>query len=198
MQFMMGLEIHGTSWKKIADYIKTRTLVQVRTHAQKYFLRMARANQRLGAQSSTAAAMVIIRATADTSYTLELNFPRIAAPLQFSRTMQRKPGNYADNTQEMCRDGMDLQYSCPVAASSIPPGEDDPPHFTASPIDSLNPSCDNSIASRGWVKRESIGSLLRVAESLDWPDDDSETLEPLTVSDSSNHCGKEANRVLQF
>lgn len=34
--FLDGLEKHGKSWKKIAQMIQTRTLVQIRTHAQKY------------------------------------------------------------------------------------------------------------------------------------------------------------------
>ena len=35
--FMQGLKIHRKQWKLIADLIKTRTVVQIRTHAQKYF-----------------------------------------------------------------------------------------------------------------------------------------------------------------
>ena len=36
------LGIHGKEWKKIADILKTRTVVQVRTHAQKYFKKLAK------------------------------------------------------------------------------------------------------------------------------------------------------------
>jgi SHAQKYF class myb-like DNA-binding protein len=32
--FLKGLELHGREWKKIAASIKTRTVVQIRTHAQ--------------------------------------------------------------------------------------------------------------------------------------------------------------------
>jgi hypothetical protein len=39
------LEIHGKAWKKIEGIIKTRTVVQIRTHAQKYFLKMSKAKQ---------------------------------------------------------------------------------------------------------------------------------------------------------
>ena len=42
---MKGLELHGKGWKKIAKLIKTRTVVQIRTHAQKYFQRMAKAKK---------------------------------------------------------------------------------------------------------------------------------------------------------
>lgn len=43
--FLKGLEMHGKGWKKIASLIKSRTVVQIRTHAQKYFLKMHKARQ---------------------------------------------------------------------------------------------------------------------------------------------------------
>lgn len=38
--FLKGLNEHGKQWKKIAMMIKTRSVVQVRTHAQKYFQKL--------------------------------------------------------------------------------------------------------------------------------------------------------------
>lgn len=43
--FLQGLEQHGKGWKKIASLIKTRSVVQIRTHAQKYFQKLAKARQ---------------------------------------------------------------------------------------------------------------------------------------------------------
>lgn len=43
--FLQGLEAHGKGWKKIATLIKSRTVVQIRTHAQKYFQKLAKARQ---------------------------------------------------------------------------------------------------------------------------------------------------------
>ena len=43
--FIKGLEMFGKGWKKIAGLIKTRTVVQIRTHAQKYFLKLSKARQ---------------------------------------------------------------------------------------------------------------------------------------------------------
>jgi SHAQKYF class myb-like DNA-binding protein len=40
--FLDGLKIFGKQWKMIAGMIGTRTVVQVRTHAQKYFMKMDR------------------------------------------------------------------------------------------------------------------------------------------------------------
>jgi len=43
--FLNGLKIHGKGWKKIAEMIQTRNVVQVRTHAQKYFQKLERCKQ---------------------------------------------------------------------------------------------------------------------------------------------------------
>ena len=43
--FLKGLELYGKGWKKIASHIKTRTVVQTRTHAQKYFLKQKKQRQ---------------------------------------------------------------------------------------------------------------------------------------------------------
>ena len=51
--FVRGLELYGKGWKKIASLIKTRTVVQVRTHAQKYFLKIAKARQNGDLQTET-------------------------------------------------------------------------------------------------------------------------------------------------
>ena len=54
--FLRGLERHGKQWKTIATMIGSRTVVQVRTHAQKYFQKMERKNkdQAAGGSSSSA------------------------------------------------------------------------------------------------------------------------------------------------
>mmetsp|Transcript_12171 Transcript_12171/g.15131 ORF Transcript_12171/g.15131 Transcript_12171/m.15131 type:complete len:237 (-) Transcript_12171:308-1018(-) len=39
--FLAGLKIHGRNWKNISLFVKTRSSVQTRTHAQKYFLKQA-------------------------------------------------------------------------------------------------------------------------------------------------------------
>ena len=43
--FLDGLQQYGKEWKKIADLIKSRTVVQIRTHAQKYFQKVAKARE---------------------------------------------------------------------------------------------------------------------------------------------------------
>lgn len=36
----IALKLHGKDWKKVEDYIGTRTGAQIRSHAQKYFIRI--------------------------------------------------------------------------------------------------------------------------------------------------------------
>jgi len=43
--FLDGLRIHGKEWKKIANMIATRSVVQIRTHAQKYFQKLAKSHE---------------------------------------------------------------------------------------------------------------------------------------------------------
>ena len=38
--FLQGLHLYSKQWKLIADLVKTRTVVQIRTHAQKYFQKL--------------------------------------------------------------------------------------------------------------------------------------------------------------
>lgn len=38
--FLEGLEIYGKNWDKISRHIKTRSVIQARTHAQKYYLKL--------------------------------------------------------------------------------------------------------------------------------------------------------------
>lgn len=40
--FLTGLQMYGKEWKKVAARVKTRTVVQTRTHAQKYFQKLQR------------------------------------------------------------------------------------------------------------------------------------------------------------
>jgi SHAQKYF class myb-like DNA-binding protein len=43
--FMKGLNKHGPRWKLISEMIPTRSVIQIRTHAQKYFLKLQKAKQ---------------------------------------------------------------------------------------------------------------------------------------------------------
>jgi len=40
--FLEGLKLHGREWKKVSEMISTRTSAQIRSHAQKYFSKLAK------------------------------------------------------------------------------------------------------------------------------------------------------------
>jgi len=50
--FLDGLKIFGREWKKVATKIPTRTSAQIRSHAQKYFSKLARDEQQQAASAS--------------------------------------------------------------------------------------------------------------------------------------------------
>lgn len=56
-RFLEGLRLYQKGWKKIAAHIATRSVVQVRTHAQKYFLKMAKLNRNASQASGDEHAM---------------------------------------------------------------------------------------------------------------------------------------------
>ncbi len=41
-RFIDAIEAHGKQWKKIAAAVGSRTVIQIRTHAQKYFMKLAK------------------------------------------------------------------------------------------------------------------------------------------------------------
>ena len=55
-RFLAGLEQHGKNWSEVAKMVRTRTVVQCRSHAQKHFQRVSAENeQRYGKRQRTAA-----------------------------------------------------------------------------------------------------------------------------------------------
>ena len=51
--FVECLTKYGKDWKKMADFLKTRTVVQIRTHAQKYFQRVAKLKGEIAESTSS-------------------------------------------------------------------------------------------------------------------------------------------------
>jgi SHAQKYF class myb-like DNA-binding protein len=50
--FLSALQMYGKEWKKVAAKVKTRTVVQTRTHAQKYFQKLAKSMDGSGDEGS--------------------------------------------------------------------------------------------------------------------------------------------------
>lgn len=53
--FIRAYEEHGKNWKKIAEIVGTRSVSQVRSHAQKYFMKLERRSAREQARLKKAA-----------------------------------------------------------------------------------------------------------------------------------------------
>ena len=72
--FVKGLEAHSKQWKLIAELIKTRTVVQVRTHAQKYFQKLLKQSKNDGTNiNEEAFADMFNESSADVSPALQTN-----------------------------------------------------------------------------------------------------------------------------
>jgi len=59
MAFLDGLRQHGKCWKQIAVMIPSRSVVQIRTHAQKYFQKLCKAQQQAGGNASVVPEVVM-------------------------------------------------------------------------------------------------------------------------------------------
>lgn len=49
--FLQGLKVYGREWKKVAKNIPTRSSAQIRSHAQKYFAKLAKDEQQMQEQA---------------------------------------------------------------------------------------------------------------------------------------------------
>lgn len=49
--FLQALQEYGRNWKKIAEAVGTRTMAQVRSHGQKYFMKLERQRARMTRRS---------------------------------------------------------------------------------------------------------------------------------------------------
>lgn len=72
--FLHGLQIYGREWKKVAQQIPTRNSAQIRSHAQKYFAKLARDEQQ-----QVTAAMALRSTPTRISYSSDNSPSRIIA-----------------------------------------------------------------------------------------------------------------------
>jgi len=56
--FVAALQEYGKSWKKIAEQVKTRTVIQTRTHAQKYYQKLEKTAEKVLQQSGGSGVVV--------------------------------------------------------------------------------------------------------------------------------------------
>jgi len=74
-RFLKALMIHGKKWKCISDYVGTRSVVQVRTHAQKHFIKMAKTHTKSCTVDASKSSNVMIHPTKVTNKLLLTCYP---------------------------------------------------------------------------------------------------------------------------
>jgi SHAQKYF class myb-like DNA-binding protein len=87
--FLDGLRSYGKQWKTIAGLIGTRTVVQVRTHAQKYFQKIERSSNKNGCTNMgtdvvvvATPAVVVDASTVTAVRSTSDHVPSVASPLK--------------------------------------------------------------------------------------------------------------------
>lgn len=132
--FLLGLEKHGKEWKEISHMIPTRSVVQIRTHAQKYFQKVAKARAKEGKLDPSSGEHSEIVSTASSTVSSSNNTKRKRSSkkvLQRHRSMhqkgvphkkrQKKPiKKFVTTTLEDCQALSPLSIRAPGKASSVP------------------------------------------------------------------------------
>ena len=76
--FLQALRLYGKEWKKVAAKVKTRTVVQTRTHAQKYFQKLQKTMEQTGMEDITHVEMGTSSQTTTTTTTTAAGTPSVA------------------------------------------------------------------------------------------------------------------------
>jgi len=101
--FLQGLRAHGRNWKQVATFIPSRTIVQIRTHAQKYFAKLTKA----GIPFDEHGSLESISSGTTSTTTLSINGPS-GSIVSYPHTMDIH--NISDNTSNR-RKTTKLNYS---------------------------------------------------------------------------------------
>jgi SHAQKYF class myb-like DNA-binding protein len=86
--FLQGLKVYGREWKKVAKNIPTRSSAQIRSHAQKYFAKLAKDEQQMqeqtqqsndtkNAQDAASSSFVKQDATTESSFDADILTPSV-------------------------------------------------------------------------------------------------------------------------
>jgi SHAQKYF class myb-like DNA-binding protein len=120
--FLKGLEMYGKEWKSIAALVKTRTVMQTRTHAQKYYEKLAKvasnsdsmlgASTRIGNQGPNEAAVLNsqpisspfkpVSTSSSPVLALSITDEDILVPISLSTAMRTANKEYMDLMKSNC------------------------------------------------------------------------------------------------
>ena len=97
--FLQGLEKYGKEWKEISHMIPTRSVVQIRTHAQKYFQKVAKTRAKEGKLDLSSGEHSQIVSTASTSSSTKAIIFTSRAKRSVKEKGKRKCLNFQDSKQ---------------------------------------------------------------------------------------------------
>lgn len=100
--FLEGLKIFGREWKKVAERIPTRTSAQIRSHAQKYFSKLARDESIMLQDHQAAAAAAAVTTQHQTSTSMPIVPETTSAHL--SESVQRSVNRILANPASVERE----------------------------------------------------------------------------------------------
>ena len=89
-KFLKAIELFGRNWKKVHEYIGSRTATQARSHAQKYFAKLARDSSFTKNESESQAV------TAS-------NSPAFKPDDEEPKATKRRPINILEDPKEICK-----------------------------------------------------------------------------------------------
>jgi SHAQKYF class myb-like DNA-binding protein len=86
-RFVQGIQLYGRNWKRICEYVGTRTSNQIRSHAQKYFIKLEKQNKFPNTQPElpTNACLLYMQALSYNTY--------MKLVKDFSQNFNNRPGN---------------------------------------------------------------------------------------------------------
>lgn len=135
--FLSALEMYGKEWKKVAAKVKTRTVVQTRTHAQKYFQKLQKSidsggstdvsmgmfddegsGRKLSSKKKKSSPMKITRRSSQTT----MSAAHVISTLSSAKSSYISAGSSAmfDPTNPHTYDGIKIVAPDPTATSKFP------------------------------------------------------------------------------
>lgn len=124
--FLKGLNEHGKQWKKIAVMIKTRSVVQVRTHAQKYFQKLLKSEKKEDGRPGKDLSSGVSTSTATSTSTAST--ADAASP---SAAIKRKPSTKGGKTVSSGTPAKKRRVSLEPKPKKLNSSSSIPPHYQA-------------------------------------------------------------------
>lgn len=190
--FLKGLRDYGKDWKRIGALIQTRTVVQVRTHAQKYFL--ASSKQRAVSSSSSSSAA---SASAAPKRASKRNAAAHTPPSSSPAKRKRSDSTSSKTTLVSSTDSDSAAVSPMLGASSLKLNFMDSLMLLPPLVDSYSPTSDSAAgtgtAASSATKNEALEEfMLSSVSPLSAEDEEDEAALPAAAAAAAAMAQQEA------